>query len=84
MRFKSGLISQAIRQFLKEDEEKIIEEQGSILPNSEESLLIEWAEDYAERLDPIKNNYFKKLSEKIQHPKDEPAEKDSYEYSNLL
>lgn len=76
--------SQAIRQFLKDYEEKIISENGAIIPNSEEFLLIEWAKDYAERLDPTKNNLLKKLVEKIQHRLDEPTEKDSHEFSNLL
>ena len=76
--------SQSILQFIKAFEEKLIAENGTIDANSEEAILIEWAKDYAERLDPIKSNYFKELIEKIQRRKDEPTEKDSYEYSNLL
>lgn len=76
--------SQLILQFIKVFEEKLVAENGTIDANSEEAILIEWAKDYAERLDPIKSNYFKELIEKIRHRKDEPAEKDSYEYSNLL
>jgi hypothetical protein len=76
--------SQAILQFIKAYEEKISAENGTIEASSEEAILIEWAKDYAERLDPIRSNSFKKLIEKIQHRKDEPTKEDSYDYSNLL
>ena len=76
--------SQLILQFIKAFEEKLVTENRTITANSEEAVLIEWARDYAERLDPIKSNCFKELIEKILHRKDEPTEKDSYEYSNLL
>jgi hypothetical protein len=75
--------SQTILHFIRTYEEKLIAENGTIDANSEEALLIEWAKDYAKRLDPIKSNYFNNLIEKILHRLDEPTEKDSYEYSNL-
>lgn len=76
--------SQAIHQFLKDYEEKVLNEKGAIVPDSNEALLIEWAKDYAERLNPINNNSLSELTEKIRHRLDEPNEKESYEYSELL
>lgn len=76
--------SQDIENFLASYKAKIIEEKGEITPGSDEELLIEWASDYAEKLNPVKSNRISEVVNKIKHLKDDPVEEDSYEISNLL
>lgn len=76
--------SQDILKFIEAYKAKIIEEKGGIPVGSEESLLIEWAEDYAEKLNPVLNERLKEVISRIKHLNVEPSEKDSHEYSHLL
>lgn len=76
--------SQDILKLVEDYKAKIIEAKGEIPISSEESLLIEWAEDYAEKLNPVLNERLKEVTGKIKHLNVEPTENDSYEYSHLL
>lgn len=76
--------SQELIGFISAYEAKILKEKGEILANGEDLMLIEWAKDYAERLNPIENGRMKEVIDKIKHLQDEPAENDSYDYSHLL
>lgn len=76
--------SQDITKFIEAYKAKIAEEKGEISAGSEESKLIEWAEDYAKKLNPILNDRMKEVIGKIENLNIEPTEKDSYDYSNLL
>lgn len=75
--------SQEILKFISDYETKIIEKNGTIQADSDELKLIEWAKDYAEKLNPIEANRMVEVIEKIKHLHDEPHEDESHEYSNL-
>ena len=69
---------------MKEYESKLLEEKGEISPDSDEAQMLEWAYKHVARLNPILNNQTNELLEQFKRREDEPQEKDSYEYSNLL
>jgi hypothetical protein len=81
---RNWLRSREVYEFVKIFEEKLIEQNGDIIASSDEAEFIEWGYKYAAQLNPLLSNQIGELIEQFKHRTDEPAEDDSYEYSNLL